>query len=132
MNAHFVLSLHFFRTNAGREPVRDWLKDFDKDDRKSIGEDIKLVQFRWPLDMPLVRKLEPDLCNDSVRIFSRELKKEMFTQSPVCQLCGNEIKLIDDAALDHALPYWRGGKTVPDNARLVHRHCNATRKNHES
>lgn len=70
--------------------------------------------------------------NDSVRIFSRELKEEMFKQSSVCQLCGNEIKLIDDAALDHEVHYWRGGKTVPDNARLVHRHCNSTRKNHES
>lgn len=51
----------FFRTNAGREPVRDWLLELDKEDRKVIGEDIKLVQFRWPLGMPLVRKLETDL-----------------------------------------------------------------------
>jgi phage-related protein len=26
-------------------------------ERQSIGEDIKAVQFRWPLGMPLVRKL---------------------------------------------------------------------------
>jgi phage-related protein len=26
-------------------------------ERHSIGEDIKAVQFRWPLGMPLVRKL---------------------------------------------------------------------------
>jgi phage-related protein len=30
-------------------------------DRKSIGEDIKTVQFGWPLGMPLVRKLETNL-----------------------------------------------------------------------
>jgi phage-related protein len=30
-------------------------------DKKTIGEDIKTVQYGWPLGMPLVRKLEPDL-----------------------------------------------------------------------
>jgi phage-related protein len=30
-------------------------------DKKAIGEDIKTVQFGWPLGMPLVRKLEPGL-----------------------------------------------------------------------
>ncbi len=56
-----ILRVIFFRTNAGDEPVRSWLKELDQEDRKIIGEDIKLVQFRWPLGMPLVRKLEPEL-----------------------------------------------------------------------
>jgi phage-related protein len=30
-------------------------------DKKMIGEDIKTAQFGWPLGMPLVRKIEPDL-----------------------------------------------------------------------
>jgi hypothetical protein len=34
---------------------------------------------------------------------------------------------MNDAALDHDVHYWRGGKTVPDNARLVHRLCNLER-----
>lgn len=29
--------------------------------RKTVGEDIKTVQYGWPLDMPLVRKMEPGL-----------------------------------------------------------------------
>lgn len=29
--------------------------------RRTIGEDIKTVQFAYPIGMPLVRKLEPDL-----------------------------------------------------------------------
>jgi hypothetical protein len=65
--------------------------------------------------------------NDSNRYFSRELKKELFDQDRTCKICGQEIKLMNDAALDHELHYWRGGKTIPDNARLVHRHCNAER-----
>ena len=27
--------------------------------RRRMGEDIKTVQLRWPLGMPLVRKMEP-------------------------------------------------------------------------
>ena len=30
-------------------------------DRKTIGEDIKTVQFGWPLGMPLIRKVEPGI-----------------------------------------------------------------------
>jgi phage-related protein len=41
--------------------VREWLKSLEQVDRKSIGEDIKTVQFGWPLGMPLVRKLETNL-----------------------------------------------------------------------
>ena len=52
-----ILSVVFFCSETGREPVRDWLKDFPRDDRRIIGEDIKTVQFGWPLGMPLVRKL---------------------------------------------------------------------------
>jgi phage-related protein len=55
------LSVAFFRSEAGREPVREWLKSFPREDRRIIGEDIKTVQFGWPLGMPLVRKLDKNL-----------------------------------------------------------------------
>jgi hypothetical protein len=53
-----VLSVRFFKTETGTEPVRDWLLDLSPRDRKTIGTDIKTVQFGWPLGMPLVRKME--------------------------------------------------------------------------
>jgi phage-related protein len=56
-----ILEVRFFQTEAGNEPVRDWLKALHKEDRKNIGEDIKTAQFGWPLGMPLVRKLEKNL-----------------------------------------------------------------------
>ena len=61
------------------------------------------------------------------RCFSRELKQELFDKNPACGICGNQIEHIDDAAVDHIEQYWRGGKTIPENARLAHRHCNFTR-----
>ena len=47
----------FLSDGTGREPVREWLKDLPKDERRIIGEDIMTVQFRWPLGMPLVDNL---------------------------------------------------------------------------
>ena len=51
----------FYRTEAGSEPVREWLKSLSHNDRKAIGEDIKTVQYAWLLGMPLIRKLERGL-----------------------------------------------------------------------
>ncbi len=50
-----TLSVYFFLTSNAKEPVRDWLKEMTREHRKEIGEDIKLVQYRWPLGMPLVK-----------------------------------------------------------------------------
>ena len=56
-----ILSVVFFRTEAGTEPVREWLRKLTVEDRKTNGIDIKTVQHGWPLGMPLVRKMEPGL-----------------------------------------------------------------------
>jgi phage-related protein len=47
----------FYQLSAGREPVREWLKTLDEEDRRAIGEDIKDVEFSWPIGMPLCRPL---------------------------------------------------------------------------
>ena len=47
----------FYALPTGREPVREWLRALDRDDRKVIGEDIKDVEFSWPIGMPLCRPL---------------------------------------------------------------------------
>jgi phage-related protein len=55
------LPAHFYALPSGREPVRDWLKSLDLADRKIIGEDIKDVEFAWPIGMPLCRNLDGGL-----------------------------------------------------------------------
>ena len=51
----------FYRTAAGHEPLREWLKTLPYEDRKAIGHDLKTAQYGWPLGMPLIRKLESGL-----------------------------------------------------------------------
>jgi hypothetical protein len=50
--------LVFFRTDAGREPVREWLKGLDESERHAIGKDLLRAQWRWPVGMPLCRPWE--------------------------------------------------------------------------
>ena len=52
-----TLTVRFFKTDGGTEPVRDWLRELSAIDRKTIGEDIKTVQFAWPIGKPLVDNL---------------------------------------------------------------------------
>jgi len=48
----------FFRTQAGGEPVRQWPKSLPLDeDRKRIGADIKTVEFGWPLGMNRIARV---------------------------------------------------------------------------
>src|SRR6185436_8729395 len=63
-----ILTVSFFRTATGREPVREWIKSLPREQRKIIGEDIKTVQFGWPLGMPLVRKLDKNLWEVRIRL----------------------------------------------------------------
>lgn len=51
------LTVVFYRTSAGTEPVRDWLKELTREERKTIGIDIKTVEFGWPIGMPICRSL---------------------------------------------------------------------------
>ena len=55
------LAIKFFRTDGGSEPVKKWLKELSKPERKSIGDDLRTLQFGWPVGMPLVRKMEDGL-----------------------------------------------------------------------
>jgi phage-related protein len=47
----------FYELPSGRCPVREWLKRLNREDQKTIGEDVKDVEFSWPIGMPLVRAL---------------------------------------------------------------------------
>jgi phage-related protein len=68
----------FFRTAAGREPVRDWLKSLAVLDRKAIGDDIRAIEFGWPLGMPLVRPLGDGLHEIRTRLPSRNIARVIF------------------------------------------------------
>ena len=48
------IPLIFFRTLAGSEPVREWLKQLPEEERQAIGKDLLRAQWRWPGGDPAV------------------------------------------------------------------------------
>src|ERR1700738_1217178 len=69
----------FFRTESGREPVRDWLKALPyTDDRKSIGEDIKTVEFGWPIGMPVCRALGDGIYEVRTSLAQNRIARVLF------------------------------------------------------
>ena len=61
---HFALAVpkrlpvFFYKTEGGGEPVREWLNGLPYEtDRKRIGEDIRTIEFGWPLGMPFCRPM---------------------------------------------------------------------------
>jgi hypothetical protein len=55
------IPVRFFEDPADGEPVLDWLRTLDKEDRRIMGIDLMKVQFGWPVGMPLVRSLKDGL-----------------------------------------------------------------------
>lgn len=69
----------FFRTEAGNEPVRDWLKSLTPiEDRKQIGIDIKTVEFGWPIGMPTCRPLGNGLYEVRSTLSSQRIARVLF------------------------------------------------------
>jgi phage-related protein len=56
-----MLSVVFFKTDAGNEPVLDWLRGLTREDRLVLGADLRTIQMGFPLGMPLCRPLKGGL-----------------------------------------------------------------------
>ena len=63
-----ILQVVFFKTLNGKEPVREWLLSLTDAQKKAIGTEIKVVQYGWPLGMPVVRKMTSDLWEARINI----------------------------------------------------------------
>lgn len=87
-----ILEVRFFRTESGAEPVREWLRDLPAHDRKAIGEDVKTVQFGWPLGMPLVDHLDGDIWEVRTRLDRRIARVLFVTEEGVMILLHGFIK----------------------------------------
>jgi phage-related protein len=68
----------FYELPSGRPPVREWLKGLDRSDRKIIGEDIKDVEFAWPIGMPLCRALGRGLWEVRSQITGGRIARVLF------------------------------------------------------
>ena len=68
----------FFRSDTGKEPVKEWLRGLAPEDRKIIGEDVKTAEFGWPIGMPTVKSLGKDLWEIRSRISDKREARILF------------------------------------------------------
>jgi len=80
------IPVRFYRTAAGREPVLEWLRGLDKEDRRAIGLDLMRMQFGWPIGMPLVRSLKDGIWEVRSTLPSRRIARLM--------LCFHDNKIV--------------------------------------
>jgi phage-related protein len=73
-----LLPVYFYRTIAGAEPVREWLRALPKDERRRIGTDLGRVQVGWPIGMPLCRPLGGGLWELRSTLPSRRIARVLF------------------------------------------------------
>jgi phage-related protein len=55
------LEVVFFKSEAGNQPVKEFLTNRPREDRKEIGGDIYKVQEGFLIGLPLVRKVDTGL-----------------------------------------------------------------------
>jgi len=101
--------------------------DFIKAIEMSTSDRIQLqTRFKiWNSTLEeIIGKSEKEL-----RIFPFSVKRKLFENDPICQICKQRILHVDDTEVDHIIPYSKGGKTDIDNAQLAHRYCNRSKGN---
>lgn len=59
--------------------MRDWLKGLPSpEDRKRIGEDIKTVEFGWPIGMPVCRPLGDGIYEVRTNLAQNRIARVLF------------------------------------------------------
>lgn len=100
---------------------QQFIDSIEKSTSSKTAVNIRFDRWRQALENVI------DVNHREERCFSRALKEKLFEVNPTCTICGNRINDVDDSAIDHIEQYWCGGRTIPENARLVHRYCNSSR-----
>ena len=72
------IPLVFYRTASGDEPVRDWLKELEPEDRWTVGLDLMRAQWRWPIGMPLCCPMGDGLWEVRTELPSRRIARVLF------------------------------------------------------
>jgi phage-related protein len=72
------IELVFYKSAKGNEPVREWLLEMPVEHRRLVGHDLMLVQFGWPIGMPLVRPMGKGLFEVRTDLPDRTTARVLF------------------------------------------------------
>ena len=97
----------FYKLDSGKEPVKEWLIDLDREDRRTVGKDIQKVEFGWPIGMPYSRNLEKGLYEVRSNISNGRIARVLFC------IQGNQMILLHG--------FIKKTQTTPDKEKEIAR-----------
>jgi len=106
---------------ASRKLLGDYSTDFQikRGARTVSGPAIKAMYEQWRAGLPVGVGIELD----PKRTFDAHDQSEIRRKNPLCGICDKEV-LEAEGEFDHfPVPHSWGGKTIPENGRLVHSKC---------
>lgn len=73
-----IINVIFYETDSGNKPVREWLSSLCLDDKKIIGEDMKTVEYGWPVGMPVCKSIGNDLYEVRSNLTDGKISRVIF------------------------------------------------------
>lgn len=104
----------------GVAKLAEYCVSFTSPSRRSVsGPAINSYYEDWKADLPDGIGIE----TDRKRLFDDSDKHIIRSRDVNCRECGREVP-DDQEEFDHyPIPHWAGGRTLPENGRLVHKTC---------
>ena len=90
----------------------------------AVGDKGK-TQFRFEIWNDTLKEIISE--TPAKRYFDSGVRRRLFEENATCAICGQMIHTIDDAHVDHIVPFSKGGPTQEANAQLSHRFCNQSK-----
>jgi phage-related protein len=69
----------FYRSQQGARPVRDFLMELPREDRRIIGNDIATVEYGWPIGKPACAPIGLGLWEVRSNLRSKRIARILFT-----------------------------------------------------
>jgi phage-related protein len=84
--------VRLYQESSGKVPILEWLKDFNKDERKIIDRDIKYTQYTWPWKMPLIKPLGGSLMEIRIKLKNKQVRIFFILHEGVIMLLHGFVK----------------------------------------
>lgn len=80
LNLEKRLPTAFFESENGKEPVREWILSLSQEGRKQVGRRVRVLEFGWPIGMPVCRSItnRSGLWEVRISFASRRIARVLF------------------------------------------------------
>jgi len=73
------ITVLFYKSESGNRPVREFILSLNHEDKQIISNDLKTVEYAWPIGMPTCKKLEKELYEVRSSLSDKKIARVLFT-----------------------------------------------------